>query len=614
MGLIGIAVSFVPLLVLGAIIAGAVVLIRRRRNDEVDPGIGTLKRLYFYGISFAALMALATGLYLLIDSAGDAWLGRGVLFRGQSQLAFALALVLVGAPIWLFHWALAHRAVKQIPWETQALARRIYLHLVLAVSATGAGVGFVFLFRWWLGAGEFNGLHIALPLVWGVVWAFHWRQVDLEKQDYPSDDAVRPLYTYAASLAGLVMLLVGMGVMWHRVFLSAYDALFATELLVSTSPALWNSLMKTALAAAVTGGVLWWWHWRQATKAQVSQGSSRAETATDIRQVYLYVFAILAGSATVVVSLSIVLFRLLSWWSGPPDFASAGDYFRFLPNALSALVAGGGLWGYHWAVAQQESRASGKLPEARRVYRYLVAAVALGALGVGLVALLGVGAGSVLPLGGEELSGSRWWRGQLALGLTLLAVGGPLWAYHWFGAQREAVLGGIEELAALPRRVFVYLVFGVAVLIGLGSLITVLFLVLKGVLEADVSIAILQNAKLPLGMALVAGAIGVYHWLVLQEDRRALADAPVETGDEIRAPKYVIALVPGAAQPVIRRLEEKLGTAIRTWQRLDTEGMIPNLTDEDLDDARRRIGDAPGERILLTMDASGINVAPYRET
>jgi len=49
------------------------------------------------------------------------------------------------------------------------------------------------------------------------------------------------------------------------------------------------------------------------------------------------------------------------------------------------------------------------------------------------------------------------------------------------------------------------------------------------------------------------------------------------------------------------------------WQRLDTAGMIPDLTDEELDDARRRIGDAPGERILLTMDASGINVAPYRE-
>ncbi len=614
MGLIfGIAASFFPLLVLGAIIAGAMVMIRRRRNDEVDPGIGTLKRLYFYGISFAALMALATGFYLLIDSAGDAWLKRDVFFRGQSQLALGLALALVGAPIWLFHWALANRAVKQIPWETQALARRLYLHLVLAVSAAGAGVGFVFLFRWWLGAGEFDGLHIALPLVWGLVWAFHWRQLDLEKQHYSAEDAVRPLYVYAASLAGLVMLLVGMGVMWNRVFLSAYDALFATELLVSTSPVLWNIVTKTALAVAVTGGVFWWWHWRQATRAQGSRGSSRAYTATDIRQVYLYVFAILAGSATVVVSLSIVLFRLLSWWFGQPGFAAADDYFRFLPSALSALVAGCGLWGYHWAVAQQESRASGKLPEARRVYRYLVAAVALGALGVGLVALLGVGAGSVLPLGGDELAGSRWWRGQLALGLTLLAVGGPLWAYHWFGAQREAVLGGIEELAALPRRVFVYFVFGVAVLIGLGSLITVLFLVLKGVLEADFSIAIFQNAKLPLGMALVAGAIGVYHWLVLQEDRRALADAPGETGDDIRAPKNVIALVPGAAQPVIRRLEAKLGTAIRMWQRLDTGGMVPDLTDEELDDARRRIGDAPGERILLTMDASGINVAPYRE-
>ncbi|MCH8857117.1 MAG: hypothetical protein IIA03_12960, partial [Proteobacteria bacterium] len=218
---------------------------------------------------------------------------------------------------------------------------------------------------------EFDGLHIALPVVWGLVWAFHWRQADLEKPSHPATDAVGPLYVYAASLAGLVMLLVGLGIMLQRLILPAYDAIFATELLASTSPALWNDVMGTALAIAVTGGVFWWWHWHRASRPP------RSGTATDVRQVYLYIFAILAGSATVVVSLSFVLFRLLSWAFGRPDFGGADDYFRFLPSALSALVAGGGLWGYHWAVVQQESRAVGGLPAARRVYRYLVAAVAL---------------------------------------------------------------------------------------------------------------------------------------------------------------------------------------------------------------------------------------------
>ena len=376
MGMVfGIVDSFVPLLVIVGIIAAVVMLVRRRSGNGEDPGIGTLKRLYFYGISFAALMASAVGAFLLVDSAGDALLGRDIFTRGQTQLALALALTLVGVPIWLLHWSLARRAVRQVPWETQALARRVYLYLVLAVSAAVAAFGFVALFRWWLGAHEFDGLHIALPVVWGLVWAFHWRQVDLEKHSHPADDAVGPVYVYAASLAGLVMLLVGLGVILQRLLLPAYDAMFATELLASTllastNAALWSDTVGTALAVAVTGGVFWWWHWHRAARPP------RSETATDVRQVYLYIFAILAGSATVVVSLSIVLFRLLSWAFGRPDFGGADDYFRFLPSALSALVAGGGMWGYHWAVVQQESRAIGELPASRRVYRYLVSAPA----------------------------------------------------------------------------------------------------------------------------------------------------------------------------------------------------------------------------------------------
>jgi hypothetical protein len=37
------------------------------------------------------------------------------------------------------------------------------------------------------------------------------------------------------------------------------------------------------------------------------------------------------------------------------------------------------------------------------------------------------------------------------------------------------------------------------------------------------------------------------------------------------------------------------------------------LTEEQVDGISRRIADAPGDRVLLTLDASGITVVPYRE-
>ena len=233
MGLIlGIVASLVPVIVIAGIIMVVVILIRHRQRDSDDPGIGTLKRLYFYTISFAALMAVANGVFLLVDSVGDVLLAQDVFSSGETQLALGLALSLVGVPIWLSHWGLSLRAVAQIPWETQALARRLYLHVVLTISAVVAGFGFVGLFRWWLGVEGFDGRHIALPVVWCLVWAFHWRQVDLEKRDYPAADLIKPLYVYAASLAGLVMLLVGVGIILQHLFLLVYDSIAFTLSLI----------------------------------------------------------------------------------------------------------------------------------------------------------------------------------------------------------------------------------------------------------------------------------------------------------------------------------------------------------------------------------------------
>ena len=58
----GIISNFIPLLVIVGIIAAIVAAVRRRGGGEVEePGIGTLRRLYYYGLSFVALMVAATG-------------------------------------------------------------------------------------------------------------------------------------------------------------------------------------------------------------------------------------------------------------------------------------------------------------------------------------------------------------------------------------------------------------------------------------------------------------------------------------------------------------------------------------------------------------------------
>jgi len=591
----------IPLLVIGAIIAAVVVLVRRRSGGDYEPGIGTLRRLYYYGLSFVALMLSASGGVMLVDYVADSFGGPELLSRGATQLAMAIALTVVATPIWLIHWYLAQRAIRRFPSETRAVGRKIYLTLVLGVSAAVGASGLVSLLRWLFGGDSFNGLNLAFPLVWGAVWGFHWYVVIREVPRTEFGDSIHRAYVYATSLYGLVLLLVGTGIILRHLFAQAYDALSSTQVLLTGEGALWNGATQTALAIILVGGVYWWWHWHRVARDDIN---------SVLRQVYLHLFAVLGGAATVVVTLNILLFRALQLAFGEPG---AADQFQFIPGALAALIVGGGLWGYHRAVVKQESRgAVVGLPAAQRVYGYLLAALGLGTLATALVMLFGVVIGVIIPQAGESLVRGDWWRNPLALAVSLALIGAPLWGFYWFGVQRAAG-ATIEERSTLSRRIFIYLVLGAAVLAALGNLSAILFMFLRDLLEGQLSAQTVQDIKWSIGVLLTAGAISVYYWLILREDRSALPAAEEPPGGAIPVRKAVIAMATEAAQPLVRRLEAQLSINVRLWQTLDHDAEVPTLTDEDLRAIQERIAEAPGDRVLLTIDASGVSVVPYRE-
>ncbi|MSQ16340.1 MAG: hypothetical protein EXR54_02040 [Dehalococcoidia bacterium] len=599
----------VPLLVVAGIVAAVVAWMRRRgSSQEADTGIGTLKRVYYYGLSFIALGVAAPGVIVLLDFLLDNLFGPPVLSNSQTQLALGLALTLVGVPIWFLHWRMSLKAVQRLPAEATALSRKIYLYLVLGITAALIAFGLVMLLRWVLGSGSFNGTHIAFPLIWGGVWAYHWHIQSVEGRGDEAWAWVPRLYWYFTSLYGLVMLATGVGIVIWKPLRAAYESLFTPQILLSSAVSSWDSIWtdttRTGVAIALAGAAGWWWHWHRAAKGDVN---------SVLRQVYLYLFAILGGAATVVVCLSILLYLVLQWFIGEPGSVAAAAHFRRLPGVIAALVPGATLWGYHWALMQQESRLStGRWQAARRVYRYLVAALGLGTLSTGLVMVFLVVMGVLVPQAGTQLLDAQWWRNPLVLGVTLLVEGIPIWSYYWLGVQREVEVGAAEERTALSRRVFIYGVFGIATLLVLGNLSVLLFKFLQDLLEADLSLQLLQNAKWSIGTLLMAGAISIYHWLVLQEDRW---EAPVNeepAAPAISTTKGITALASEPAQALVQQLQSCLGVNILVWRRLDG-GEPPNLTEVELDAVRQRIIETPGDRVLLTIDASGVQVIPYRE-
>ncbi|MBI4300207.1 MAG: hypothetical protein HY677_03650 [Chloroflexi bacterium] len=592
------------LLLIAGIIAGVAVLLRRRRGAGVDLGIGGLRRFYIYGLALAGLVAAGIGLVLLLKTALDSLFGPPAISTSQRTLALGLALAIVGTPIWLIFWSTAQRSIGQAPIEAGAVGRKLYMYLVLAASAITAAVGVVGFLRWAFGVGSFSGTSPALAIVWGAVWALHWTIEDREGQPNADAMSIRRAYVYLLALFSLAMLSLGVGGLLSSLLGVAYDALFGRPQLLIGEATGWNEATKTGVAMALVGGLLWWWHWHR---------TARGDVESTLRQVYLYLFAVLGGATVVVVFASILLYHLLQWFIGKPEATSARVQFDVVSSVIAAVVVGGGLWGYHWGVVQREAALARRgLTEARRVYNYLVAAVGLVTLGVGLTTIFAVAFGLLSPERGPRLTGGDWWRNPLVLAITLLAVGVPLWGLYWSEVQRLAADGGPTERHALSRRVFIYLIFFASVLLTLVNLSIALFRLFDALLGEGTRSTLLWDVRWNIGMLLTAGAVSIYYWLVLREDRQALALAPQAAAPAARR-KTVTALVSEQDLPLVGRLEAQLGYAIHVWRRLEADGPAPALPDERVADAANAIAASPAERLILIVDAQGIRIVPYSE-
>ncbi len=188
--------GLVPLLILAAIIGGIVALVRHGRGVPSEPGIGTLRRLFIYGLGFFALMLSAGGVHALLNSSLDTLATTSLLRGTERTLALGLSAAIVGVPVWLVLWNAGRRSVRQYPAETGTVARKLYAYGVLTVAAGAAAISAVALLRELFSPSAFDPSPIAGVLAWGGVWLFHWRAEGVEGQPTEAARAIRRLYVY----------------------------------------------------------------------------------------------------------------------------------------------------------------------------------------------------------------------------------------------------------------------------------------------------------------------------------------------------------------------------------------------------------------------------------
>ena len=591
------------LAVLGAIIAAIVYGVRsvtKRRRDfaEVNTGIGTVRRLYFYTISLVALLMSSYGIVVIGGFILEAMFGSDRFTRSgdETLLATGLALTIVGLPLWVFHWRIIGRQVRKLPVEARSVVRKLYIYLLLGIAAGNIVAGGVDILRWAFGEVSFEGSWWPSVVVWGAVWAFHWQLETREGQPTPETRAVRRLYLYLASGVALGIALTGIGILVDSIVREAYDALANVSILTRSD--LWRSSTKIALALALAATPLWATHWLI---------FARRDYESTLRQLYYYGYAILGGIVTILVALGVAVYHILVWVLGGAE-RSAGSHFDFLPWTLASLVVGASVLVYHALAVNRESVATdeGAAEGARGAYPYLLALIGVITLAVGISVLV-AGAIGLLEESGRQLVASDTGRRQIALSLTLGVLGLPLWAYYWRMVQSRLIAVGAGERSSLARRGFIFSVLGIGMLALLGSVSFLAFIFFRELLDGNLS-DVLREGKVGIAIIVPAAIFVPYYWMVYRKDRREGADVDEE---EPRKRKAVTVIVSRQGVAQLADLESVLGYRVSPLEWTGEDAASPELSADALSEIGRQIDDAPGPNVILVPQVSSYRVISY---
>ncbi len=492
-----------------------------------------IRRLYLYAVSLVSLEVVLWGSIGLLRSL---FAGQDVGGGSTDLLAGALALILVGIPVFLVHWLLIQRSLQKEPEERTTRLRAIFLYLVLLITLIPiVQNGLSLLNQMLLQIFEINSRLAILgssqnwtdslvAIVANSVAAFYFYRV--LRADWRSGEVgntfweVRRFYRYIWLIYGLGLFIIGLQQLIQYILIT------------------WNALgdyvhamLANGLALLLIGVPVW----MAAGRSIQHSLSEPAERNSLLRLVVLFLITFF-GLIGCLTASGIVLYQLLSVVLG--SFSGLGVFLNQIAVPLSVALSLGLVWAYyHYSLSpylgaltvEDSDLEAGNQPvaerdwlrrvEVRRIYYYVLAFLGFVAIFIGLQQLL---TGLLeLTLGGEIL-GEVAVRSQLAGGLAALIIGLPVWVLHWrvmaVEARREGEIGDYAR-RSLIRRSYLYLMLFASVIglmVSAGMLIYQILRALLGDPIGQLVMVVLQQFV----TLLLFGIVLVYHWLALREDGR----------------------------------------------------------------------------------------------
>ncbi len=495
----------------------------------------TIRRAYFYAVTFISLEVVLWGVIGLLRS-----IFSSRLVDTADALAQALALILVGAPIFLFHWLWSQRAAVKDEEERGASLRAIFFYAVLLgtlipaaqnllalINRSFLGVSNISYSRAFLGGFQTWQDNLIAIFINSIVALYFWNALreawkSLKDSNKTFAD-VRRLYRYLWLLYSLLMLVFGaQQVVRYILYLPITNYLLGN---------VGRETFANGLTLVLVGTPLWVYVWRICQDAlpvsfphrpRIVPAGGRgkgapAEKDSSLRLGVLYLLS-LGGVITVLSTGGALLDVVLRW-----VFGEAMEWREFIqgiggPLSLAAPLAA--VWAYYggWLKRQIYSdedviRRAGK----QRVYNYILAALGLGAAFIGVAMVLSF----VIDLSTSNAFWGGALRPRLAGALSALAVGLPLWLTTWRPMQAEALAeGNLGDHArrSTIRRTYLYFAMFAGVIGGMASAVGLVYQLINALLSGDPTSDFLPNVLYAAQLLLLFAVLLVYHLSVMRLD------------------------------------------------------------------------------------------------
>jgi hypothetical protein len=487
----------------------------------------TIRRLYLYAV---ALVSVEVVLWGAIGLARSFFAGAAI-GGSVTQLAGALALILVGVPVFLIHWLLAQRLALHDPEERSARLRAIFLYGVLLALLLPAAQNALALFdrlflsafgqplfRVMFGASQSASDNLVAILFSLAVAAYFYTVLLSDWRLTPQGDSfpeVRRLYRYIWMLYGLLLVFFGVQQVLLFILTSLGEVGAGKPTFVGTA-----SMLANGLALLFVGVPIWVFAWVRIQRSL----DDPAEAGSLLRLVALYLLAF-ASLGAGLVSAGLTLYGLLRFALG--EALSFAGPLGEIADPLSVLIPATLVWAYYGRVLRREVKSlseeshRGELHRAdlRWLYAYILAAVGLTATFIGLYLLLSFLLELLLD---PDVIWGFVLRNNLAAALATLAVGLPLWLLAWLPLVKEAAAegeSGDRARRALVRKVYLFLALFAGVLGVMFSSGALLYQVIRALLGQPAPDMLLVSARL-LALALLFVLLGLYHWQALRIDNR----------------------------------------------------------------------------------------------